>query len=110
MKMSISTAPSVTIGPGVQEFLRRNDAEAAFQTICEIIRECFPETRAIGAQLEEDHDIAGWWRIVVSVTLPDSIPTDTWLDQHKRYHERRGHSLTLSHNSLFVTRYETQPE
>jgi hypothetical protein len=108
--MSVSTAPNVTIGPGVQEFLRKNDAESAFQTICEIIRECFPDTRAIDAQLEEDHDEPGWWRVTVDVTLADSITPDTWVDQHKRYHELRGERIRLPENSLFVTAFEFSPE
>ncbi len=40
--MSVSTPLKVTVGPGVPEFLRANDAEGDFQAICDIIRECFP--------------------------------------------------------------------
>ncbi len=108
--MSVSASPTVTIGPGVQEFLRKNDAEAAFQTICEILRECFPQTLAIDGQLEEDHDEPGWWRVVVGVTLPDSIPPDIWVDQHRRYHERRVDRVPLPQDMLFVTSYLSPPE
>ncbi len=108
--MSVSTSPTVTIGLGVQEFLRKNDAEAALQTICEILRECFPQTLALDAQLEEDHDTPGWWRIVVGVMLPDAIPPDTWLDQQKRYVERRVDRVPLPQDMLFVTRDPSPPE
>ena len=108
--MSVSTSPTVTIGLGVQEFLRKNDAEAALQTICEILRECFPQPLAIEARLEEDHDEPGWWRVVVDVALADPITPDTWVDQHRRYHERRGERVPLPQNSLFVTAFEFAPE
>ena len=67
--MSISTSPKVTVGPGVSEFLRKNDAEGAFPTICEIIRECFQHAVAVEALLEEDYDEPGWWQVVVDITL-----------------------------------------
>ena len=72
--MSVSTSPKVTVGSGVPEFLRKNDAEAAFQAVCEIIRKCFPQTLAIDAQLEEDYDQPGWWRVVVTTRFRTPCP------------------------------------
>ncbi len=107
--MSVSVSPKVTVGPGVSEFLRKHGAEGALATFCEIVRECFPQTLAIEALLEEDYDEPGWWQVVVIVTLPDSVSTDAWLDQHKRYHELRPQRIPHAHNSLFVTLYKYLP-
>ena len=107
--MSASTSPKVTIGPGVQEFLQKKDAQAAFQTVCEIVGESFPQTLAIEARLEEDHDEAGWWRVVVGVTLPESIPADVWIDQHRRYSVLRADRVPSPQDMLFATDFEYQP-
>jgi len=108
--MSVSTSPKVTVGPGVPEFLRKHDAEGALPTICEIIRECFPQAVAIETLLEEDYDEPGWWQVVVVITLPASVSTDVCHEQHKRYHELRSERIPHAQNSLFVTIRKYQPE
>ncbi len=108
--MSMSTAAKVTVGPGVQEFLRKNDAEAAFQVVCESVRECFPQTLAIDARLQEDYDEPGWWRVVVDVALPESLPVDVWLDQNRRYYERLYGRIPHAQTPLFVKSNEFRAE
>lgn len=100
--MSVSTAPNVTVGPGVQEFLRKNDAEAAFQTICELIRECFPETIAVEAEFQEDHDEPGWWRVRILFTLPAASPLNHVLEQQRLFHERFVERVPFDQVPLFV--------
>jgi hypothetical protein len=108
--MSVSISPKLTIGSGVQEFLKEKDAEAAFQAVCECIRECFPQTLAINARLEEDHDEPGWWRVVVDVALPDSLSVDVWLDQDRQYYERLYERIPLAQTPLFVKLHEFRAE
>ena len=108
--MSVSASPKATVGPGVEEFLRKNGAEAAFQAVCETIRECFPQTLAIDARLQEDYDEPGWWRVVVDVALPESLPVDVFVDQDRRYSERLYARIPLAQTPLFVMSHEYRAE
>lgn len=108
--MSVSTTPNVKVGPGVSEFLHRNNAESSFQAICELIRECFPEARTLDAQLQEDRYEPDEWRVGLEVALPDSLPLEVWIDQNRRYHERLSERLPPAHASLFVKGQEFSAE
>lgn len=108
--MSVSTSPKVTVGPGVSEFLRKNDAEGDFRTICDLVRECFPHAVAVEARLEEDHDEPGWWRVVVDMTLRHFESADAWVDQNRRYHELLVDRIPPPRNMLFVTLHQYLPE
>ena len=100
--MSVSTSPNVTIGPGVPEFLRKNDAEAAFQTICELIRECFPETLAIDAELQEDHDEPGWWRVPIWYTLPAASSLEHVMKQERLFLDGIRERVPFAQMPLFI--------
>jgi hypothetical protein len=103
--MSVSTSPNVTIGPGVQEFLRQNDAETAFQTICELIRERFPETLSVEADLQEDHDEPGWRRVYIFFTLPADCSADRAWAQNRLLLERLMERVPFAQVPLFIAQY-----
>ena len=48
-----------TLAEGVAEVLHRHNAEAAFQTACEVARSCFPAMRSLHARLRDDPDVPG---------------------------------------------------
>jgi hypothetical protein len=100
--MSVSTSPNVTIGSGVQDFLRQNDAETAFQTICELIRECFPETLSVEAELQEDHDEPNWWRVRMLFTLPAACPLERVLEQQRLFQEQFMAQVPFAQVPLFL--------
>ncbi len=62
------------------------------------------------ARLQEDYDEPGWWRVVVEVALPESLPVDVWLDQNRRYYERLYARIPLAQTPLFVMSHEYRAE
>jgi hypothetical protein len=108
--MDVSTSPKVTIGPGVQEFLRKNGAETSFQAVCDVIRACLPETLAIDAELGEDYDECGWWRVLVLSTLPAATPVERVVEQERLFHERCAERIPPEQRPLFVTQSTFAPE
>jgi hypothetical protein len=73
------------VDDALRDFLKKSNAEADFQTICELAREHFPEMRSLTAKLQEDHDEPGWMRVFLQVMIPESLPTDELLRQEDRY-------------------------
>jgi hypothetical protein len=108
--MGVSTSPAVTADPAVYEFLKQHSAEAAFQTVCEIVREIYPETRAIQASAFEDWDEPGWMRVRVAFFLPERYPADEGLRRHAALHERLAEKLPDALQPLFLVREEYFPE
>ncbi len=108
--MSVTTTPNLTVGPGVSDFLRRNNAEASFQTACELIRECFPDARTIKAELQEDCYEPDERTVGLAVALPDSLPLEVWIDQNRHYHERLSERIPPTHASLFIKSHEFSAE
>ena len=108
--MSVSTPLKVTVGSGVPEFLRANDAEGDFQAICDIVRECFPHAVAVEARLQEDHDEPGWWRVVLDMSLSHIESADAWVDQSRRYCELLVDRAPPPRNMLFTMLHEYLPE
>ena len=86
--MSVTVSPKATISPDVDEFLRNNGAQVAFQTICELIRECFPEVLSVQTDLIEDHDEPGWQRVRIWFTLPAASDLEHVLEQQRLFLER----------------------
>ncbi len=85
--MSVTTTPETIVEPAAVEFLKKQGAERDFETICALVRTCFPELRALEAKLEEDGDEPNWYRVIVYVTLPENHPVDLFLQQNRRYHD-----------------------
>jgi hypothetical protein len=92
------------------DFLKNNNAEADFQTICELAREHFPEMRSLTAKLQEDHDEPGWMRVFLQATIPESLPTDELLRQEDRYIDQFVARVSPERRTLFCLTTHYVPE
>jgi hypothetical protein len=108
--MSVTTTPNLTVGPGVSDFLRRNNAEASFQTACDLIREYFPETLSVEAELQEDHDEPGWRRVRLLFTLPSACPLERVLEQQRLFQEQFLEQVPFAQVPLFLALDTFTPE
>ena len=109
--MSIDLSEQIMIGTGVQEFLDDHDLEADFRTICELVKDCFPDALRLQAALREDVDEPGQFRILLSAMLPAEYPPEQHLVQNRRYHERLVQTVPLSHCPYFaqLTEFMAEP-
>ena len=99
--MSETTIQNQVLDPPVREFLQRHNAEAEFQTACELVQACFPELRSLRFWLQEDPDEEGRTWLVLHGTLPKTHPPELLLSQRKQYHNRLVNDVPLSHCPLF---------
>jgi hypothetical protein len=86
----------------VSSFLRQNDAQTEFQTVCKLARQCFPELVSLQARLQEDVDEAGRLRVVLHVALPEAHPLDLLLGQTRQYHAQFVEQVPRSRCPLFA--------
>jgi hypothetical protein len=100
----------VTADPAVYDFLKRHGAESAFQTVCEIVREVYPETRAIQASVFEDWDLPGWMRVRVEFLMPEPLSPDEYVRRKRAYAGRLVEKLPPELRSLFAVSEEYPPE
>jgi len=80
-------APEMVEG-AVSDLLRKHEAEAAYQSIRELLRECIPEMTAIEVRVEADWDEPSWLRVVIDPTLPPGYPRDVLDRQYRTFDER----------------------
>jgi hypothetical protein len=85
--MPATTSIEPILEPGVSELLGQHNAEAAFQTVCEIARNCFPELRSLQVSLLDDPDEEGRIWVVLNGSLPASHSLELLQDQRGRYYE-----------------------
>ena len=90
--MSEPTNASVplTITPEAAEFLRKHQAEEAFRTICDLVRECLPDLVQLHARLESDWDEPGVQYVVLDETLPKEYPYARLREQENQLYQREG--------------------
>ncbi len=86
----------------VAALLRHHGGEAAFATLLELVRTCFPDTCTVQAIVREDHDERGWFRVVVEVTLPADTAPDTVQRQHRLFEEQFAEAVPDERGALFV--------
>ena len=91
--MAATTDMEPTLEPGVDEFIRRYNADARLRTVCDIVRTCFPEARSLRVRLVDDPDEEGRTWVVVQPSLPASHPLDLLQKQHTCYHKLRADRL-----------------
>jgi len=89
MSEQIRTAVPLTITPEAAEFLRKHQAEEAFHTICDLVRECLPELVRLHARLENDWDEPGVQYVVLDETLPNGYPYERLREQENRLYQRQ---------------------
>ncbi len=106
MSKSTSTSVPLTVSPEAAAFIRRQEAEEAFRTICELARECHPDLLHLEAELRDDPDEAGLQKVVVFGTLPKGYPIEQVLQQSRRFREHEVERVPLPlllHFSLLTT-------
>jgi len=108
--MATATAMEPVIEPGVREELRRNDAEAAFRTACDIVRASFPAMRAFRVGLLDDPDEDNRRWVMLEVCLPPSYPWETLHEEEMRFHEAMVKRVPLELNLLFGLHLDYVPE
>ena len=72
----------------VGDFLRKHEAEPAYQTLRELLRECIPEMTGIEVRVEADWDEPRWLRVVIDPTLPPGYSRDALERQYRKFDER----------------------
>jgi hypothetical protein len=100
--MSTAAPSPLIVEPSVSEFLKREGAEMEFQTICDLVRRCFPDLCRVEAMLREDVDEVGWWRVVLHVIVPKSYPEDLFRAEQLSYHNAFVREVPLARCSFFV--------
>jgi hypothetical protein len=100
--MSQMTIPLPVLDAAAREFLKRNDAEKEFQTVCALVRECFPQLLKLEAELKDDHDEPGRQLLVVYAHVSESGYGPEYREQVVRYHDRFVDEVPLSKVPLFV--------
>lgn len=83
--MSVSVMESVTRSPDVQGFLRQRNAESEFQRTLELACSCYPDRINISVFLQEDWEVAGWWMVIIEVTIPATLSLDQFQGQKARF-------------------------
>src|SRR5438105_9507813 len=86
--MSAATIPQVTLSPEVRSFLQEHSAEAAFDKVCELVRECYPDRLDLTFQLLDDPDSEDRRWLVIGVVYPTSYPLDVARQQDDAYRRR----------------------
>ena len=95
------------LGEDLQAFLHSRGAEAAFERVCDLVRECYPELFEMNYRLQEDPDVEGRTWCVISIKLPMGESQDERLARRRRYHERLVEELSFAELQHFgtITRY-----
>jgi hypothetical protein len=106
--MSEQTKASVplTITPEATEFLRQHQAEEAFRTSCEWVRERFPELVRLHARLENDWDEPGIQYVVLDATLPKDYPYDQLREQKAQLYQRRAELMSAATRELICHEFQ----
>ena len=74
--MQAATGIEPTVEPEVFEVLRKNKADAAFQTACEVARSSFPKMISLHVDLLEDPDVDGRAWVNLNVHVPRTDPLE----------------------------------
>jgi hypothetical protein len=110
MDMQATTCIEPTIEPEVFEVLRKNKAEAAFQTACEVARSSFPKMISLQVDLLDDPDVNGRVWVVLNVLLPPSYPWETLHQEETHFHGAMLDQVSRELNPLFGLSVRFQPE
>jgi hypothetical protein len=106
--VNVSTKPTaaapLTIDEASLDFLRRQGAEEAFRTACDLARQCYPELLRMETELWEDPEIIDRWRVVVWTTLPPDHPLDLFQRQKDHYHHRLAELVPFRYSQHFIIR------
>ena len=99
--MPTATIIEPVIEPGVQDALRRHNAETAFQTACDVARSCFLAMRSLHVDLLDDPDEENRYWVVLHILLPQSYPWETLHEEELQFHKAMLMQIPLELNPLF---------
>ena len=99
--MTVIAPQEGQLEPGITEFLKCHGAEAAFQTVRELVRACFPQYCAIEVRLVADPDEEDRRWVVWRVLLPASCTAEQLRVQRLRYYEELVSRLPFTYRQLF---------
>ncbi|HVS38969.1 MAG TPA: hypothetical protein VMS17_25650 [Gemmataceae bacterium] len=108
--MPTTTSLEPTIEPGVHDILRRHNAEAAFQTACDIARSSFPTMQSFHVELLDDPDEEDKVWVLLRIVLPHAYAWETQHQQELRFHEGMVAQVSLELNPLFGLSIDHLPE
>jgi hypothetical protein len=87
--MSALDLSEVTLDAEVPGFLERHNAAAPLQTVCAIVRRCFPKAGPIHVQLTEDPDEDNHTWIVLETTLQGAESAEEFKQQKDRWYDEQ---------------------
>jgi hypothetical protein len=108
--MTLATVVEPVLEAGVADFLKRHNAEAAFRTVCDLVRACFPELRAFKVWLLDDPDEEGRTWAKLHGFLPAAHPRDTLQAQRLSYYDQLVEQLSLEYFPLFALSLDSARE
>jgi hypothetical protein len=100
--MSVVQSTDLMLDPAVPAFLKQHGAEAVLAALTDLIRTCFPDRRALKAYVKEDYDEPGWFRVVLEVVLPPTLPLDKVEQQTRQFDEAMDGIVPEEIGMLFV--------
>lgn len=99
--MTAATAAEPVIEAGVRDVLRKNNAEAAFLTACDIVRASFPAMRAFRVGLLDDPDEDDRCWVMLDISVPSDYSVDALEQERLHFHEAMIARVPLDLNLLF---------
>ena len=108
MPTAISVEP--VIEPRVREVLRRHNAEAAFQTACDIARSCFLAMGTLRVDVLDDPDEENRVWVVLHIQVPASYRWETLHEEELRFHKAMLTQIPLDLNPLFGLHMDYSPD
>jgi hypothetical protein len=92
--MKTGTLIEPMIDPSARDFLKQHHAEPDLQTVCDLVRACFPELQALEVRLVEDPDEENHTWVAFHVLMPATHPRDLLRSQERSYHEQHGRVIS----------------
>jgi hypothetical protein len=108
--MAAATCIEPTLEPGVIDVLRKNNAEAAFQTACDVARSCFAAMCSLIVRLLDDPDAEDRAWVILDVLLPESYSLELLERERLRFHEEIVRRVPLELNLMFGLSVSFIPE
>jgi len=105
--MSTAAAPEVAPPAEVSKFLQRHHAEASFEKVCALVRQCFPDASELRFRLLDDPDTEDRVWLIIQFNLPAALACTRELrNREVHYHERFVTEIPLDQCPLFAVHWQ----